>query len=57
MEVGTLMDFRYANYIKAGLFTWNKGFGILHVDGNTVVPHLVPIVNNSFIVDGKVWRW
>jgi len=39
------------------LFTWNKGFGILHVDGQNVVPQLVPIVKNSFVVDGKVWRW
>lgn len=57
MEVGTLMDFKYAKYIKAGLFTWNKGFGILHVDGSNVHPHLVPIINNSFTVDGKTWRW
>jgi len=57
MELGNLMDYRYARYIKAGLFTWNKGFGLLHVDGQTVMPQLVPIVNNSFTVDGKVWRW
>jgi predicted phosphodiesterase len=57
MEVGNLMDYKYARYIKAGLFTWNKGFGLLHVNGNTVMPQLVPIVNNSFTVDGKVWKW
>jgi predicted phosphodiesterase len=57
MEVGNLMDYKHARYIKAGLFTWNKGFGLLHVDGQTVMPQLVPIVNNSFTVNGKVWRW
>ena len=57
MEVGNLMDYKHARYIKAGLFTWNKGFGLLHVDGQTVMPQLVPIVNNSFTVDGRVWRW
>jgi len=57
MEVGNLMDYKFARYIKAGLFTWNKGFGLLHVDGTTVMPQLVPIVNNSFTVDGKVWKW
>jgi hypothetical protein len=57
MEVGNLMDYNHAKYIKGGLFTWNQGFGILHVDGNTVHPQLVPIVNNSFTVNGKVWKW
>jgi len=51
------MDYRNAKYIKAGLFTWQQGFGILKVDGKTVVPQLVPIINNSFTVDGKTWRW
>jgi predicted phosphodiesterase len=57
MEVGHLMDVKHARYIKAGLFTWNQGFGILRVDGQNVYPQLVPIVNNSFVVDNKVWRW
>ena len=57
MEVGNLMDYKHARYIKAGLFTWNQGFGILSVEGKTVVPQLVPIVNKSFIVDGKRWNW
>jgi len=26
-------------------------------DGKTVIPQLVPIVNNSFTVDGKTWKW
>ena len=57
LELGNLMDYSFAKYIKAGLFTWNKGFGILNVEGQTVVPQLVPIVNNSFVVDGKRWSW
>ena len=57
LELGNLMDYRNAKYIKAGLFTWQQGFGILHVDGKTVVPQLVPIVNNSFTVEGKTWKW
>jgi hypothetical protein len=51
------MDYRNSKSINAGLFTWQQGFGILHVDGKTVVPQLVPIVNNSFTVEGKTWRW
>jgi len=57
MELGNLMDYTNAKYIKAGLFTWQQGFGILHVDGTTVVPQIVPIINNSFTVEGKTWKW
>jgi predicted phosphodiesterase len=57
MEVGHLMDTKHAKYIKAGLFTWQKGFGILHVDGKNVTPQIVPIIKNTFTVEGKTWRW
>jgi hypothetical protein len=51
------MDIKNAKYIKGGLFTWQQGFAILHVDGKNVMPQLVPIVNRSFTVDGKVYKW
>jgi len=51
------MNLKHAKYIKAGLFTWQQGFAILHVDGKTVTPQLVPIINRSFVVGGKAWRW
>ena len=57
MEVGHMMDLRHAKYIKGGLFTWAQAFGILHVDGATVYPELVFIVNNSFTVNGKIFKW
>jgi predicted phosphodiesterase len=57
MEVGHLMDLKYAKYIRGSLFTWQRGFGILHVDGKNVMPQLVPIINNSFTVEGKVYKW
>jgi len=56
MEVGNLMKYKEAKYIKGGLFTWQQGFGMLYVDGRTVVPVTVPIAKDgSFIVEGKVW--
>lgn len=56
MEVGNLMSYKHAKYVKAGLFSWQQGFGILYVDGNVVTPHLVPInKDGSFVVNGKVW--
>jgi hypothetical protein len=56
MEVGNLMKYKEAKYIKGGLFTWQQGFGMLYVDGRTVVPVTIPIAKDgSFIVEGKVW--
>jgi hypothetical protein len=56
MEVGNLMDYGKAKYIKGGLFTWQQGFGMLYVDGKTVIPVTIPIARDgSFIVEGKVW--
>jgi predicted phosphodiesterase len=57
MELGNLMNYANAKYVKAGLFTWQQGFGMLHVDGKTVVPQLVPIVNRSFTVEGRTFKW
>jgi len=57
METGCLMDFKHAKYIKGGLFTWQQGFGILYVDGNTVTPSIIPVNRDgSFVVEGKVWK-
>ena len=56
MEVGNLMKYRDAKYIKGGLFTWQQGFGILRVEGNVVTPQVIPIQKDgTFIVDGRVW--
>lgn len=56
MECGTLMSFKDISYIKGNMHTWQKGFGILTVDGNKVTPQLVPIhKDGTFTVDGKVW--
>jgi hypothetical protein len=50
------MKYKEAKYIKGGLFTWQQGFGMLYVDGKTVVPVTIPIARDgSFIVEGKVW--
>ena len=57
LETGCLMDFKFAKYIRGGLFTWHKGFGVLYVDGNKVTPQLVPVnMDGSFVFDKKVWK-
>ena len=57
MEVGHMMDIKAAKYIKGGLFTWAQAFGLLTVVGDTVHPKIVFIVNNSFEVNGKIFKW
>lgn len=54
MEVGNLMDRRYAGYLKAGIDNWQQAFGILYVDNRKVTPSLVFIKpDGSFIVEGR----
>ena len=57
-EVGCILDFTSPGfkYMK-GLANWTQGFGLLHVDGKTVVPTPVPIQNRSFVVEGERFSW
>jgi predicted phosphodiesterase len=57
MEVGHMMNLSMAGYLKSGGANWQAGFGILYVDGKTVTPSVVPMVNNSFIVEGAKYSW
>jgi hypothetical protein len=57
MEVGCMMDFKYAKYVKGGLFTWQLGFGVLFVDGQKVTPSIIPMnLDGSFVFEGKLWK-
>ena len=56
-EVGHLMDVRQAGYLGYGAANWQKGFGLLYVDGKNVTPVPVPIhQDGSFTVEGKTYR-
>jgi hypothetical protein len=58
MEVGNLMDLKSpgAAYIREKMATWQQGVAMLYVEGNHVVPQLVPInEKGKFIVEGKEW--
>jgi hypothetical protein len=56
-EVGHLMDLSQAHYLGFGAANWQKGFGLLYVDGRNVTPVAVPIFNDgSFTVEGRVYR-
>lgn len=55
-EVGNLMSFKTATYLKAGSGNWNQGFGILYVDKNRVTPSPVFVKpNGTFVVEGKTY--
>jgi predicted phosphodiesterase len=58
MEVGHLMDLNSSGalYIREKSANWQQGFALLYVEGNHVVPQLVPINSKGkFIADGKEW--
>ncbi|MEV2279303.1 metallophosphoesterase [Nocardiopsis sp. NPDC049922] len=56
IEVGNLMDIKKAGYLRAGSANWQKGFAIMHVDGSSVTPELIPIhKNGSFVASGFVF--
>lgn len=57
MEVGHMMDLSKAAYLKSGGANWQAGFGILHIDRGNVTPSVVPMINNSFIVEGVKYKW
>lgn len=56
VEVGHLMDMKKASYLKTGGGNWQQGFAILYVDRGRVIPHLVPIINGGFVVEGKQYN-
>jgi len=55
MEVGCLMDFKQAQYVKT--HNWQQGFGILYQDGKKVSPSLISIDKKSFVVEGHRYSW
>ena len=53
-EVGNLMNFKDAGYLKAGSGNWTQGFGLLYEDKNGVQPVFVGIERDgSFVVEGR----
>lgn len=55
-EVGNLMDMRKAQYLKGGTANWQQGFGLVTVEGTTVVPTPVPITAGKFSVHGELFK-
>lgn len=43
VEVGHIMDTKKVTYLKGATGNWQKAFGMLTVEGQTVVPDLIPI--------------
>lgn len=57
MEIGHGMLEKHATYVKTGAPNWQKGFGILVVDGSKTYHHAVHMQPDcSFSWDGKIWK-
>lgn len=56
-EAGCLADFNSPGMAYMRFKNWQQGFGILYVEGKTVTPHPVPIINRSFVVEGEQYSW
>lgn len=56
-EAGCLADFNSPGMRYARFKNWQQGFGLLYVEGKSVHPVPVPIVNRSFVVEGKRFSW
>ncbi len=55
-EVGNLMNFKNAKYLKGGSGNWQQGFGLLYERKGQVTPVFVPIERDgSFTVEGKIY--
>jgi hypothetical protein len=55
LEVGHLMDMGKASYLKGGIGNWQQAIGMLIVDGDDVIPMVLPIINGRLYFDGKVY--
>lgn len=55
VEVGHLMDMKKAGYLRGGTANWQRGFGVVDVDGEYVFPQVVPLDGKKFIFDHKVF--
>lgn len=56
VEVGNLMKFSEAGYLRGGSGNWQSAFGLLYEHKGKVTPVIVPIERDgSFVVEGKVY--
>lgn len=56
-EVGNMMNLKKATYLKGGSGNWQSGFGLLYIHEGKVTPVPIMMMNNSFVVEGKVYKW
>lgn len=58
-EMGHLCDLSQAEYMEGRVANWQQGFGVMlyNPERKTWKVEQVPIINNSFFADGKVYKW
>jgi hypothetical protein len=56
LEVGNLMNFKDAKYLKGGSGNWQQGFGLIYERKGQITPVFVPVERDgSFTVEGKIY--
>jgi hypothetical protein len=57
LEVGHFMDIKQAQYLdkKGGAANWQQAFGILEIINGKTFPHLIPVNNGFFSVNGVLY--
>jgi hypothetical protein len=56
MEVGCLMELAQASYLRSGGANWQLAFGLFHIDGKHVSPHVIFMrPDGSFAWDKRIW--
>ncbi|MFI6049030.1 hypothetical protein ACIBCO_02950 [Streptomyces violascens] len=58
VELGHLMDINKAAYLGSErIANWQSAFGLFHIDGTTVTPHIIPVSRTgSFLVEGERYK-
>ena len=57
LEVGNLMDMRSSGAAYSKVHNWQQSWAVLYEDGRNVTPHLMPIINKSFVFEGVQYKW
>ena len=55
LEVGHLMDYKKAGYLRAGSANWQQAVATIEVHDGRVFPQLHPIINKRFTVGGATY--
>lgn len=56
IECGHLVNIHSSGMAYARLRDWQPGFVTMHLDGDAALPQIHPIIDDRFVVDGKLFK-